>query len=66
MFLITTLGFASGPVLLFLGVIALIIFGPKKLPEFGRAMGSSLKEFKDATDGIMKDHDKEDNNDVRK
>lgn len=55
-----TLGMASGPILLFLGIIALIIFGPKKLPEFGRAMGSSLKEFKDATDGIMKDHDKDD------
>jgi len=55
----------SGPVVIFLGIIALIIFGPKKLPEFGRAMGSSLKEFKDATDGIMKDHDKDDK-DVRK
>ncbi|TDM14032.1 twin-arginine translocase TatA/TatE family subunit [Macrococcus bovicus] len=55
-----TLGFASPAILLFLGVVALIIFGPKKLPEFGRAMGSSLKEFKDATDGIMKDHDKDD------
>ncbi|TDL93333.1 twin-arginine translocase TatA/TatE family subunit [Macrococcus brunensis] len=55
-----TLGFASPAILIFLGVVALIIFGPKKLPEFGRAMGSSLKEFKDATDGIMKDHDKDD------
>ncbi|GGI42465.1 twin-arginine translocase TatA/TatE family subunit [Mammaliicoccus stepanovicii] len=43
----------SGPVsLLFIGVVALIIFGPKKLPQFGRAMGSTLKEFKDATDGM--------------
>ncbi len=65
MFLISTLGFASPTILVFLGIIALIIFGPKKLPEFGRAMGSSLKEFKDATDGIMKDHDKDDK-DVRK
>ncbi|TDM00660.1 twin-arginine translocase TatA/TatE family subunit [Macrococcus carouselicus] len=61
---ISTLGFASPTILIFLGVVALIIFGPKKLPEFGRAMGSSLKEFKDATDGIMKDHDRDDN--VRK
>ena len=30
----------SGPVsLLFIGVVALIIFGPKKLPQFGRALG---------------------------
>lgn len=51
---INTLGI-SGPVsLLFIGVVALIIFGPKKLPQFGRAMGSTLKEFKDATDGMTK------------
>ncbi|MCP1288124.1 twin-arginine translocase TatA/TatE family subunit [Mammaliicoccus sciuri] len=49
---INTLGI-SGPVsLLFIGGVALIIFGPKKLPQFGRAMGSTLKEFKDATDGM--------------
>ncbi len=49
---INTVGI-SGPVsLLFIGVVALIIFGPKKLPQFGRAMGSTLKEFKDATDGM--------------
>jgi len=37
----------------------LIIFGPKKLPEFGRAAGQTLKEFKNATNGIM-DDDKKD------
>ena len=30
-------------------VIALIIFGPSKLPEIGRAFGNTLKEFKKAT-----------------
>ncbi|MCE4958031.1 twin-arginine translocase TatA/TatE family subunit [Macrococcoides caseolyticum] len=66
MLFINTVGLAlSGPVMIFLGIIALIIFGPKKLPEFGRAMGTSLKEFKDATDGIMKDHDDKDNKDVK-
>ncbi|WP_414045718.1 twin-arginine translocase TatA/TatE family subunit [Macrococcus equi] len=60
MLFINTVGLISPGIAIFLGVIALIIFGPKKLPEFGRAMGTSLKEFKDATDGIMKDHDKED------
>ncbi|WHY64471.1 twin-arginine translocase TatA/TatE family subunit [Neobacillus sp. SuZ13] len=48
----------SGGVLIF--VIALIVFGPKKLPELGRALGSTLKEFKQSTKGIMDDeHDKE-------
>lgn len=30
-------------------LIALVFFGPKKLPELGKAIGSSLKEFKKAT-----------------
>jgi sec-independent protein translocase protein TatA len=45
----------SGAVLIF--VIALIVFGPKKLPELGRALGSTLKEFKQSTKGIMEDDD---------
>ncbi len=32
--------------------VAVIIFGPKKLPELGRAMGSTLREFKSATKGL--------------
>jgi len=41
-------------------VITLIVFGPKKLPELGRAVGSTLREFKQSTKGIMDDnHDKE-------
>lgn len=30
-------------------IIALVIFGPKKLPELGRGLGRGLKEFKGAT-----------------
>lgn len=33
-------------------IVALIIFGPKKLPEFGKAMGTTLREFKKATKGL--------------
>lgn len=32
-------------------VIALIIFGPKKLPELGRSLGRGLREFKDSVTG---------------
>nr|WP_269146998.1 twin-arginine translocase TatA/TatE family subunit [Salinicoccus halodurans] len=42
-----------------IAVVALIIFGPKKLPQFGRAMGSTLREFKDATKGLATDDDEE-------
>lgn len=32
-------------------VIALVIFGPGKLPELGKALGKGIKEFKDAAEG---------------
>ena len=32
-----------------IGAMAIIIFGPKKLPELGRAVGTTLKEFKQST-----------------
>ncbi|WP_110929884.1 twin-arginine translocase TatA/TatE family subunit [Paenibacillus bouchesdurhonensis] len=40
-------------------IIALIIFGPSKLPELGRAFGRTLSEFKSATRQMI-DDDKED------
>ncbi|MCM3654763.1 twin-arginine translocase TatA/TatE family subunit [Metabacillus litoralis] len=41
------------PGLILILVIALIIFGPSKLPEIGRAFGSTLKEFKKATNDLV-------------
>jgi TatA/E family protein of Tat protein translocase len=35
--------------------IALLIFGPKRLPEMGRSMGKGLREFKDSISGSDKD-----------
>ena len=43
------------PSLILILVVALLIFGPSKLPEIGKAAGSSLKEFKNATKGIIGD-----------
>ncbi|MDQ0857738.1 MULTISPECIES: twin-arginine translocase TatA/TatE family subunit [Bacillaceae] len=49
------------PGLILILVIALIIFGPSKLPEVGRAFGNTLKEFKNATkDLVSSDSKKED------
>ena len=38
-------------------IIALIIFGPKRLPELGKSMGKGLKEFKGSVAGITGDSD---------
>lgn len=34
-------------------MLALIIFGPKKLPEIGKAAGQTLSEFKKSTNELM-------------
>lgn len=38
----------GAPELLLILVIALVVFGPGKLPSIGSALGKSLREFKDA------------------
>lgn len=43
------------PGLILILVLALIIFGPKKLPEIGRAFGQTLKEFKKSTKELTED-----------
>ncbi len=40
------------PELIVIFVIALIVFGPKKLPELGKALGKGIAEFKRATDEV--------------
>ncbi|TJY42715.1 twin-arginine translocase TatA/TatE family subunit [Cohnella pontilimi] len=44
---------ASGIILLVL--IALLLFGPNKLPELGRAFGRTLREFKKGANDLMDD-----------
>jgi sec-independent protein translocase protein TatA len=44
-------GFIGFPELLLLGVVALLLFGPKRLPEMGRGLGKGLREFKDSVSG---------------
>lgn len=41
------------PGLILIIIIALVIFGPKKLPELGKAVGSTIREFKSSVNGIM-------------
>ncbi|HEX4347990.1 MAG TPA: TatA/E family twin arginine-targeting protein translocase [Vicinamibacterales bacterium] len=46
------LGSIGMPELIVIFVIALIIFGPRKLPELGRSLGRSLAEFKRASNEL--------------
>jgi len=47
------------PELIVILVIALIVLGPKKLPEAGRAMGKGMREFKDSLAGSHPDDEDE-------
>jgi sec-independent protein translocase protein TatA len=47
------------PELIVIMVIALIIFGPRKLPELGRSLGRSLNEFKRASNELKHTLDEE-------
>ena len=40
-------------------VIVLVIFGPKRLPDLGRSLGTSMREFKDSVTGGKDDDDKQ-------
>lgn len=48
------------PSLILILVVALVIFGPSKLPEIGKAAGDSLREFKNATKGMVSSDKTED------
>jgi sec-independent protein translocase protein TatA len=40
-------------------VIALLVLGPKRLPEVGRSVGRGMREFKDSISGINRDDDED-------
>lgn len=42
------------PELILIFVVALLVFGPKKLPEIGKSLGKGLSEFKKASEELKK------------
>jgi sec-independent protein translocase protein TatA len=44
--------------LLFLGAVALVVLGPKRLPEVARALGKGMREFREAISLDTHDDDK--------
>ena len=50
-------GFIGFPELLLLGLVVLLVFGPKRLPEMGRSMGKGLREFKNSIGGPEHEHE---------
>jgi len=50
--------FNIGPMeLIVVLVIALVVLGPKKLPEVGKSLGKGMREFKDSISGMVGNDD---------
>lgn len=47
------LGNIGIPGLVLILIIALVLFGPAKLPQLGRAVGDTLREFRNSTKGVV-------------
>ena len=53
------LGSIGMPELVLIFIVALIVFGPKKLPDIGKSLGKGLAEFKKASDDFKQSIQKE-------
>jgi TatA/E family protein of Tat protein translocase len=47
------MGSIGTPELIVIGILALLVFGPKKLPEIGKNVGAAIREFRRASRDIM-------------
>ena len=54
------MGIESPLHLLFIGAVALIVLGPKRLPELARALGKGMREFRDALDSAPSQEERDD------
>jgi sec-independent protein translocase protein TatA len=53
-------GFIGVPELILLGLVLLLVFGPKRLPEMGRSLGRGMREFKDSVTNDSKPREEAD------
>jgi sec-independent protein translocase protein TatA len=54
----------SGPHIILIALVVLLLFGGKKIPELMRGLGKGIREFKDAKDNVQReieDHIKDEN-----
>jgi sec-independent protein translocase protein TatA len=51
------MGNIGAPEIIGLLLLALLLFGAKRLPEIGRSLGSGMREFKDSVSGVTKHDD---------
>ena len=45
----------SGPHIILIALVVLLLFGGKKIPELMRGLGKGIREFKDAKDNVKKE-----------
>ena len=55
----------GAPEIIIILVVVLLIFGPKRLPDLGRSLGSGMREFKDSVTGKNKQRDELDAADAK-
>lgn len=51
--------FISGPEIVVILLVVLLLFGSKKIPEFARGIGKGMREFRKATEDIKKEINEE-------
>ena len=45
----------GAPEILIILLVALVVFGPRKLPELGKGVGQALREFRRSTSGVTEE-----------
>jgi len=55
----------SGPHVILIALMLLLLFGGKKIPELMRGLGKGIREFKDAKDNVTREIEDHMNNDSR-